>query len=590
MFYRNTFFSFLLFSITFSSLSLSKNPGQGNDKGLSLKYLPSFSLIASAVAENPCENTENYPDPLGISLDDLKDKLIALRNDRDRFKYDVNASDEEKEVKSKDLSACQRKINDYEETLEDLESETEECKEAGEKTQEAGRDFSQSCAFVGGRQKCATAIRACDKCPSPENFGSYDCVQIHNESQCPALSGKALEEAKETREELEEDMEELKKDIEELEKDIVSKENEINDALAEVETEFKTLTRELETETESAKNELEEGLQKGKAQIDESLAKQISEVQAQINQRLKIAHSFENAIRKASREYRQERRQIIMECEVQAKAELAKLRQKRRAAIQTGSLSYSLSSYMNPGRRSFAQIDSNRFKKLNAQCLARRKEDFSAVKENYDEKLTIIDQQKKEYLEALRIQKQQLDSLNQAAQKAGQTLLADYSKQMSRILENHNKLYTAAIEDYSNSKNTINKKKSEIFVLQKGVRVKKQELKIKQSAWVREAELINYLKSKGVSKSEDGETFGEAMSAYAELDDAVAIAKEACRCTKKSEKNPLHRFCKDIIQKESYLHKENEEEESSSSYEEGTFDENRASPPPSSENSTGHHR
>ena len=83
------------------------------------------------------------------------------------------------------------------------------------------------------------------------------------------------------------------------------------------------------------------------------MKKALAEVQKEIDNSLSVAHSFENAITKANVEYRKERRQIVLECETQARGRLAQYRQKRRVAIRTGSLQISPSSLLRRGKNVF---------------------------------------------------------------------------------------------------------------------------------------------------------------------------------------------------------------------------------------------
>ena len=369
-----------------------------------------------------------------------------------------DASKKEKTENTNEIHKCDKQIQVYRNALKEIEKEekaVEECKGVTKEMEEAYTEFAKSCAsFSGGtaNMKCVNAIDACDKCPSEENYGDYDCVKIHEKTQCPALSGKELEEAKEKREDIDKEIKGLKEDINEQEQDITSKEETLNDALTELETNFIEATRNLERDTEDAKAQLEKSLREGKRNIDENLSKQFAEVQASIDSSLKIAHSFENAIYKANREYRQERRKIVMECEAQTKVDLAKYRQRRRRAIETGSLSISISSWLQKGRVSFAQRDSAKFNKYNEKCLSRRKEDFKGVKDDYNQKLKLIEQQKQEYLEILSKQKKQLASFNQAALKAGNGLVQDYAKLMDKILTSYDKEYRTAMQDYNTKK------------------------------------------------------------------------------------------------------------------------------------------
>ena len=485
------------------------------------------------------------------SLNEGKKESRKGKQKLDRILYrDTHTNPTINEKVDTQKNICDDKISEYEKALQSLET----CKEAVDKVQEKKSDFRKSCgAFSSGATKCFEAIETCDKCPDGENFGAYDCVFIHRQTKCPAQAGAELEETKEKRKELEEEIKNLKSDIEDKEKERLSKEEELKDALTEIENNFTKITRDLETKTEGAKDSLERGLRKGKGQIEGSLAKNMAAVQKQIDAALKIAHSFENAIYKANREYRKEKREIRNGCESQAKSSLAKFRKRRRAAIQTGSLSYSLSSFLKKGRVSFAQRDHVRFQKYYRLCLSRKKEDFKEVRQDYQQKLRVIDQQKQQYLEMLDKQKNQLAILNQQAHRAGNQLLQDYTKEMDKTLARHNKAYKEVIQDYNKKKSLIASQSNSLSLLDQQIQRTAQTLRGKQETMLREQEIITYLKNKGVpsedSRGDKTGEFEEAAGYLADLRDSIEIASTTCACdSADNDNNPNHRKCIELDQ------------------------------------------
>ena len=321
-------------------------------------------------------------------IDQLKSQTVI-----ERYKKAGKKFERQKPEKLEKISDCQ-KLKDY---FESFLGDRDKCEEKWKEARQARKEFSKDCGqFLGGAFECSKAIEACNKCPDPdeEEHDGIDCVKIHKKTKCPSKSEKELKAAKEKRDKVTEETKELKDKIKELEEDIVSKENDLNKELAELEAEFTKTRRELERKTEEQKEELESDLKKSKAKISSAVSEQISKIQAEIDNFLKIAHAFENAITKANMEYRKERRQIVMECEVQAQGRLAAYKKKRRAAIQTGSLQISLSNLLYKGRTSFAQKDVWRLQQYNTQCLKKRKEDFQEVEQIHKQNLRVIEQQK----------------------------------------------------------------------------------------------------------------------------------------------------------------------------------------------------
>ena len=472
-------------------------------------------------------------------VDDLEMKLSNLASE---YKRDDSNETNREEIEKKQRS-CRKEKNKYEERL----SQHSQCTEGIEKAEKARADFSKDCAkFSGGSLKCSSAIQACEMCPSEEDFDNYDCVKIHQKTKCPSLSGEDLKSAKEKRDKINEELKELEEGIAELEEDIVEKENDLNKDLSDLETEFTEANRELEQQVEEQKADLEAQLKQTKSQITEAVSKAIAKVQAEIDNSLKIAHSFENAITQAYMDYRKEKRQIILECETQAQGRLAKFRQDRRRLIQSGSLQMSLSTLMKKGRTSFARKDLDLLKKYNIQCLSKRKSDFQTVEKIHKQKMRAIEQQKEQYQANLSKIKQQVTSLNNQAVKEQSQLVQEYATNMNKILERYNKEYQFALNRYLEARDKLLLQTKNITVLKKHHSQKNQLKREKQMELVRETEQISYLKSKGVSSEEDQkDQFVEAAGSYATYEEAVQLAHSDCSCSDKDKKS-LDKECKRI--------------------------------------------
>lgn len=550
MLYKKTFLLFL-FSFCFYSTANPTDPSTATDllptnsvitpdDPRAIVNLPSAStqtqqtqISVSAPAQNPCDNTDKFPNKTGdLSKDKLEDLIANLGIHKSGFQTATNTRD----LKEDEAIVCNTKIRKYEKALKELEQCTEAIKEMKEKKSEFVKDCGE---FLTGRMQCSVAIMACKMCPNEEDFEDYDCVKIHNKTSCPAKSGEDLKTAKKKRDKIKEDTKDIQEKIADLEKDIVSKESDLKEALSELETEFMETVSRLERDVEDQEAELENQLKDRQSQIKAAVAKSLAAVQKEIDNFLKVSHSFENAITKVNMEYRRERRQIVLECEVQARGRLAQYRQKRRAAIRTGSLQISLSSLLT-GRKSFAQIEAALLKKYNSECLSKRAEDFKMAETEYKQKLRVIEQQKEQYQDELKRAQKNIAALNQQATQDQNKLIREYAIALDKILERHQKEYYSVSQKYLKQKNKLLLQTKKIAVLEKQLREQKQLLRDKGMQLVREEELISHLKSKGVSSTEDTEEqFSKASKSFVAYYDSIENTGNSCPKKNKQAKKTI---------------------------------------------------
>ena len=427
-----------------------------------------------------------------------------------------------------------------------LLSERKTCEAEKKKTDEALSEFSTACGeFSSGNFRCFKAIRACALCPNEENQEAhdYDCVRIHEKTQCPALSGEELKKAKDKRDKHEEELKDLEEEIQDQQKEIVDKENELNKQLAELEESFSEAVRELERQSEEQKAEVEHQLQEKKTKISAAFNTAVATVQQEIDDSLKVAHSFENAIMKANKQYRAERRQISLECQAQAKAFVAKHRQKRRAAIQSGSLKLSLRDLLKPGRANFAKQDHLRFKKYFATCRRQRLPDYRLIEEALKEQLRLIDQQKEQYQQRLTKLQNQIAALHsQAGEQENQAVQA-YSSNMQKILEAYQKELAIVQEKQNLAKKSLLEQTKAIDLEKNQLLVKQNRFMETQDFLVREQELISYLDHKG-TEEDSRDKFSKASGALVSYKDAYNSALYSCGC----EKDNSSSICKNLKQ------------------------------------------
>lgn len=281
--------------------------------------------------------------------------------------------------------------------------------------------------------------------------------------------------------------------------------------------------------------------------MKKNIAEALSEVQAKIDNFLSVAHSFENAITKANREYREKRREIVLECETQARGRLAQYRQRRRAAIRTGSLQISINDLLRGGRKSFAQMDVALFKKYNSECLSRRGADFEIAETEYNDQLTVIEQEKQKYKAMLERTQREVASLHQQAAQAQNQFVQEYATDMNKILESHQKAYFLEHKKYLKKKNQLLSETKKVAVLHEQLKEQKSLFQNKGMQLVREEGLISYLKSKGVTDDEDeGDQYSETVDSLSAYQTSINIADKKCSEDKEKINEAVSHLTRDI--------------------------------------------
>ena len=507
------------------------------------------SKISSALKDtsDPCES---------LNLEQVENKIAKLERQEKRIVTDSSNRSLSiiEEDKLDDIEAgidsCRRKQG----YLQEEEEKEKQCKEDNQKIKEAG--FGKTCAKFSRGMGCEEAITACAMCPDPDEeaeLNPYNCVTVHKKMKCPLLAGEELKLAKEKRDKFQEEVKEREEELSELEKDIMDKKNELTKSLTELEEEFNETVAEFERETENAKEDLTANLNENKSAIKNEVSKQIAQVQEVVDKSLEIAHSFENAITKANMEYRLEVKKVYTECRVQAQAQLARYRNRRKQSILSGTYRVSLSSLTNKNRISFAQRDVLKVKQFYQECLVLRKSDLQDLSLIHKQKMRVIAQQKEQYQKKMGDLQKKVVSLNKMAYEQQNQLVQDYAKRMEKIILQHSKQYGLALKNYNKNKKTLLTETRKINVLEKHLVEKRQQLDQKRRELVTEQQMISYLKSKGVSEENDdgNEEFSEAAGALEDYSNAIDIAYDSCDCELVSSKTRNRRRGKDRSSKSS---------------------------------------
>lgn len=472
-----------------------------------------------------------------VELDDLIGELNSKKQT-----YIVNAKGEDPDKNAR----CDSIIRE----LEKQKKKLKECDDDYEKVNTAKSEFMSGCSeFTIGKAEleCAPAIKACQICPSTEDYDEYDCVKIHNKTSCPALAGEELKEAKERRDEFKEEIEDLEKEIATAQEEASEQEQELEQSLQELDIEFAEETQSLKRETEEAKADLENELKKNNAQISSGVAQAISAVQTELNKSLQVSHTFENELTKAHREYRRERQKIIMGCSTEAKARMSEYRQKRRAAIQFGSYQIPLGTLLAKGRKNFKTTDANRLNRYNRECLLRSKPLFQELKSSLKENLRIIQQKRQQYQANLGQAHDKINGLHQQAAAKQNQFVQEYAVNMDRILVQHAKDINALNQKYRASKKSLLSKTKSLGLLQKRLVDLQRKKEFKERSYLYERELISFLDDEKGVRSSDEENYSKALLSLGDLVGRINIAKNSCSCSddwQSSETSPTK--CSDI--------------------------------------------
>ena len=536
-----------------------------------------FSPVFAAKADGndgwKCEDKsfpKDYFDNLGIMR--LNQEIASLQSARGRAD---NVSDDQRgsDLHKNSVQVCDEVIAH----INSLVTQLQTCDESFKKLTDAKQKFNEACkGFAPGPIKCANAIQACAHCPTDvsvdevrsDDDNKFDCVIIHERTECPAKAGTALEEAKKESKEVLEEIAEMEEEISEAERNIAEEEasleeqrRDISEALAELAEDFSAQDKELRDNKEQLTDELDQSLREGKAQIEQGFQEQVAAVNQQIDNALKISHDIENAITQATTEYqnaliqihsndRKERRKIRSECEIQARGSLGEYRTRRREAISTGSYQESVSSLLSQGRASFAQRDSQKLERDYQRCLARRQADFreltqlkttllESTETAYSQKLRVIEQQKEQYQQTLQSSREALVRLQADASQADQSLLTEYTENLEKILERHERTYHEAYTSYNakraqlvaRSRSVIASGNDQIAILREQLGDKDRKLELKKMELTRWHELATQGQEAGIKEGDSSEeAYGDATAALSEYIDNNHAAEDACDC------------------------------------------------------------
>ena len=483
-------------------------------------------------------------------LDTLKEKE-ALNDDYNKLAFSNSNSnntiireDLNKRMvalETTDIRIFRKKFNECKKIIQKKEEKEEQCDKARSELNESRKDYSITChKFAGGGTSCSNALQACSLCPSGKTKDKeYKCLEIHKKTKCPELAGNDLKKATEEKDKYKEEVTDLQEEIEDLQEQLTEEENELNTELVELEEEFNTSVSDFQRDTETAKAELEESLKEGNYEIKSSVNKEIAAVQEIIDNALKAAHGFENALTQAYITYQSEVQKVHKECRGESGNQLMAYQTKRRQSILSGAYKISLSKLMNKNRVSFYQQDQKRLKYFYNRCLKLRKNDLNNIKTNYSVQLRQIEQQKEQYEQNINAMKNRLASLNQSAANEQSQLLSNYTKAVSSSMSQFESDYKSSLEKYNRAKQTLIITRSRnINRLKADLEHKNAQLKELEFALVKERYLIHSLNSQGVQDEEDKtDDYAEASGNWIDYQNKILETWNACDCDSDSKNN-----------------------------------------------------
>lgn len=391
-------------------------------------------------------------------------------------------------------------------------SHFEACKEADATFTKAIDGFNDSCGpfLKSSKADCNAIIKSCNECPSGigKDLEGLTCVSVYQQSMCPQMAGKRLEQAKKDREKLDEKLDDLKDEISETEDEIKQASAELTDLI----NEYQQEKSDLESEFTDAKDDLEQAIKDNSKQIDEDLAANIEEINKELSISLSIGHEIQNAVISAGKDLKNAKTQAYSNCNQYALNKVEDYKQRRREAIASGRYKKSnILSLMRRDRRSFAKKDDARFKSYYNVCLARiAKPQIKTAIEAHGEALRIIEQKKAEYSQSLSRLKTKITSLNQKAKQTKDDLLQEYTKAVLKATTAFQKNSKLKTDQFARNQQQVH---SQLQALERKRAEQEAAIQNASRAAAHLRELGSYLSDSGTSDDDSFKTgFSEAIS------------------------------------------------------------------------------
>ena len=450
----------------------------------------------------------------------------------------TNISSEQKEyIKKENMEIINPKIQHCENLENKKETDDKTCEKAHTDYGEARERLSNACSkFAKKGTDCESFAEACIFCPEKPKKEDAHCMNVHNKSFCPELSGPHLERVKELIEKYTEDEEDINERIAELQERYEEKISESNQELIQDEENFKTAIEELQRSTNNAKQGLTEGFSKNQKMISDSLQQTIMKNQKALDDSIEVAHSFENALRKAKREYTDEKQNITQKCRLEALTKLTEFKKSRSKALRKNSW-LSIDVFMQPGRISFRQQNLIFYKAYKKFCLEENEYLLTRAKENYQDKLILIKQKQTVYEQSMNKLKEELKNIPQTTDALEQQLINDYYARMNEAINRFEADFKQITQEYELRKQgklaSINQ---EIGILKSLIQQENIKLQEKRQALIQERNTEKAVEEATASSGEENKTseFEEVIASLDIYKQAQEKNWETCNCEEDS--------------------------------------------------------
>ena len=480
------------------------------------------------------------------SLDKIDDKIKELKKSQNRLEDDkkYNESDE-----------LDPKIENCEKLKGEKETDEEGCKTAHDNYDEAFSEMTDACSKFSKTAgiNCESFIKGCQLCPTKEDKSSeYKCLEVHAKSFCPELSGSHLENVRELIEENEGRREDIAEELSDLRGTLEEKQRNHLQELVQDEEDFKENIEKLKRESNNLKLALTERFKAMGKEISARLQKAIGFTQQKLDNSIKVAHSLENKLRKAKREYHRTVQEITTGCRKEGLANLQVFRKSRSRALKRNSW-LTLREFLNPNRVSFRQQDHLVYYAYKQFCLRDKKKDLEIAKADYEDKLRRTEQDQEVYEQEMNKLKNALNQIPQVANADEQKAINEYYEGMNQAIDTFEARFKEMTQNYEIKKQSkIASRSAEIGFLQAIEQEKISKLNAEEQALLNNISHQSLIESQSTSGEENKTSeFQEALSSLERYKKKKAKNWEVCNC----EDDPSQSKCPDDPKEEETLKK-----------------------------------
>ena len=293
-----------------------------------------------------------------------------------------------------------------------------------------------------------------DKCLAYVSCENDALDEDEEDIECKKYSEEDLDELRDETKDFKDRKKDLMEDLEDAEEEIV----EVKGSMTTAQTEYEEERVGLQNKTDTAKKDLEEGLREAKTRLDKTTNEQISKIQKQLNQSLKIRHTFENAVSNAGTRKRKAILDLMQRCRNEATIKTSNYVAKRRKALRRGLNKKSALKMLRKNRVSLKTKDAKRTQYYYNTCWKNSRTTLSEIKAEHKETLKRIAQQKNEMVKKFHDLQKKAGELNNSAYAKKKALVVEYSKNLETTLREFNRNQQTLTKKYQAEIKNLNEK------------------------------------------------------------------------------------------------------------------------------------